>query len=142
MKKTVLLKKKWDRCRVLAKDGIAFNVNQCLIKLTEDEIKELDLLGQAHYRATCFNNCKGVNPNAITAAGVALVAVSGISSTAGLGPGAVGIGGAILAGREVMTSMNRVGEGCCRMGNRACQLVPRRGMMVCPRNPRGCRRCT
>ena len=41
---------------------------------------------------------EGVNPNAITAAGVALVALSGISSTAGLGPGAVGIGGAILAG--------------------------------------------
>ena len=92
--------KKWDRCRVLAKEGIAFNVNQCLIKLTEDEIKELDLPGQAHYRATCFNNCKGVNPNAITAAGVALVAVSGISSTAGLGPGAVGIGGAVLAGTD------------------------------------------
>lgn len=41
---------------------------------------------------------EGVNPNAITAAGVALVALSGIASTAGLGPGAVGIGGAILAG--------------------------------------------
>lgn len=41
---------------------------------------------------------EGVNPNAITAAGVALVALSGISSTAGLGPGALGIGGAVLAG--------------------------------------------
>ena len=171
---------------------------------------------------------EGVNPNAITAAGVALVALSGISSTAGLGPGAVGIGGAILAGviknkknvlllvsdeecfkivlklhenfelisrkdkfktlknllskavtylhatcmyqlltealtrgnrkghpflsfclrqdnvvsqflniskcscpgREVMNSMNRCGEGCCRMNNRCCQLVPRRGIFL------------
>ena len=90
--------KKWDRCRVLAKEGIAFNVNECLVKLTDDEIKELDLPGQAHYRATCFNNCKGVNPNAITAAGVAILAATGISSTAGLAPGALGIGGAVLAG--------------------------------------------
>ena len=28
-------------------------------------------------------------------------------------------------GREVMNSMNRCGEGCCRMNNRCCQLVPR-----------------
>ena len=90
--------KKWDKCRVLSKEGIAFNVNECLIKLSDKEIDDLGLPGQAHYRATCFNNCKGVNPNAITAAGVALVALSGISSTAGLGPGAVGIGGAVLAG--------------------------------------------
>ena len=91
--------KKWNQCRVLAKEGIAFNVNECLIKLTEKEANDLGLpTHKANYRATCFNNCKGVNPNAITAAGVALVAVSGISSTAGLGPGAVGIGGAILAG--------------------------------------------
>ena len=91
--------KKWDKCRVLSKEGIAFNVNECLVKLTEKESTALGLLPQeANYRATCFNNCKGVNPNAITAAGVALVAVSGISSTAGLGPGAVGIGGAVLAG--------------------------------------------
>ena len=90
--------KKWDRCRVLAKEGFAFNVNQCLVKLTDDEIKELDLPGQAHYRATCFNNCKGVNPNDVTAAGVALTAVSGFASTGVLGPGAVGFGGAILGG--------------------------------------------
>ena len=91
--------KRWDKCRVLAKEGIAFNVNECLIKVNETEAKDLGLpTHKAHYRATCFNNCKGVNPNAITAAGVALVAVSGISSTAGLGPGAVGVGGAILAG--------------------------------------------
>ena len=92
--------KKWDKCRVLSKEGIAFNVNECLIKLSDKEIDDLGLPGQAHYRATCFNNCKGVNPNAITAAGVALVALSGISSTAGLGPGAVGIGGAVLAGKD------------------------------------------
>merc|ERR1711983_708165 len=131
-----------DSCRVLAKEGIAFNVNECLISLTGKEREDLGLPADANYRATCFNNCKGVNPNAITAAGVALVALSGISSTAGLGPGAVGIGGAVLAGREVMNSMNRCGEGCCRMNNRCCRLVPRRGMMVCPRNPRGCKACT
>ena len=92
---------KWDKCRVLSKEGIAFNVNECLIKVTDQtEIDRLGLPGPAHYRATCFNNCKGVNPNAITAAGVALVALSGISSTAGLGPGAVGIGGAVLAGKD------------------------------------------
>ena len=91
--------KKWDKCRVLAKEGIAFNVNECLIKLTENDADKLDLPHKAHYRATCFNNCKGVNPNAITAAGVALLAASGISSTAGLGAPAVGIGGAVLAGK-------------------------------------------
>lgn len=129
--------KVWSECRVLTKEGIAFNVNECLVKVTIQGTTT-----EAHVRATCFNNCKGVNPNAITAAGVALVALSGISSTAGLGPGALGIGGAILAGREVMNSMNRCGEGCCRMNNRCCQLVPRRGMLVCPRNPRGCRACS
>ena len=93
--------KKWDSCRVLAKEGIAFNVNECLVQLDKDEAKELGLPPvKANYRATCFNNCKGVNPNAITAAGVALVALSGIGSTAGLGPGAVGIGGAVLAGKH------------------------------------------
>ena len=91
--------KRWNKCRVLAKEGIAFNVNECLVKISEKEAEKLGLpTGPAHYRATCFNNCKGVNPNAITAAGVALAALSGISSTAGLGPGAVGIGGAVLAG--------------------------------------------
>ena len=94
--------KTWDKCRVLSKEGIAFNVNQCLVKVTEEDVDELGLpSSKAHYRATCFNNCKGVNPNAITAAGVALVALSGISSTAGLGPGAVGIGGAVLAGKYI-----------------------------------------
>ena len=94
--------KRWDKCRVLTKEGIAFNVNQCLVKVTKEEADELGLPSiEAHYRATCFNNCKGVNPNAITAAGVALVALSGISSTAGLGPGAVGIGGAVLAGKYI-----------------------------------------
>ena len=74
--------------------------HECLVKVNETEAKELGLPQvDAHYRATCFNNCKGVNPNAITAAGVALVALSGIGSTAGLGPGAVGIGGAVLAGK-------------------------------------------
>ena len=93
---------KWDKCRVLSKEGIAFNVNQCLVKVTEEEKNQLGLpSSKATYRATCFNNCKGVNPNSITAAGVALVALSGISSTAGLGPGAIGIGGAILAGKNV-----------------------------------------
>ena len=91
--------KVWDRCRVLAKEGIAFNINECLIQLDAEEAEDLGLPAvKANYRATCFNNCKGVNPNAITAAGVALVALSGIGSTAGLGPGAVGIGGAVLAG--------------------------------------------
>ena len=93
--------KRWNKCKVLSKEGIAFNVNECLIKLSDQEIKDLDLPTQAHYRATCFNNCKGVNPNAITAAGVALVAVSAISSTAGLGPGAIGVGGAVLAGIDL-----------------------------------------
>merc|ERR1711902_151623 len=137
-------KDKWDKCRVLTKEGIAFNVNECLVKVNETEAKELGLPPvDAHYRATCFNNCKGVNPNAITAAGVALVALSGIGSTAGLGPGAVGIGGAVLAGREVVNSMNgvRCGEGCCRMQGRCCRLVQRRGMLICPRRRRGCRRC-
>ena len=151
--------KKWDTCRVLAKEGIAFNVNECLISLTGKEREDLGLPADANYRATCFNNCKGVNPNAITAAGVALVALSGIGSTAGLGPGAVGIGGAVLAGkltekfkkfssffcpgREVVNSMNggRCGEGCCRMQGRCCQLVQRRGMLICPRQRRGCKRC-
>ena len=88
---------RWDSCRVLTKEGIAFNVNECLVQLSKEERDRLNL-PEANYRATCFNNCKGVNPNAITAAGVALVALSGIGSTAGLGPGAVGIGGAVLAG--------------------------------------------
>ena len=78
---------KWTECRVLTKEGIAFNVNQCLVESSP-----------ANVRATCHNNCKGVNPNAITAAGVALVALSGIGSTAGLGPGAVGLVGAVGAG--------------------------------------------
>ena len=91
----------WDSCRVLTKEGIAFNVNECLVQPTKQEREELGLPDvDANYRATCFNNCKGVNPNAITAAGVALVALSGIGSTAGLGPGAVGIGGAVLAGKH------------------------------------------
>ena len=94
--------KVWDTCRVLTKEGIAFNVNECLVQIEENEAEKLglpDVKGPANYRATCFNNCKGVNPNAITAAGVALVALSGVGSTAGLGPGAVGIGGAVLAGK-------------------------------------------
>ena len=91
--------KKWNQCRVLSREGIAFNVNECLIKVNETEAKDLGLPPRdAHYRATCFNNCKGVNPNDITAAGVALTAVSGFASTTVLGPGAFGFGGAILGG--------------------------------------------
>ena len=85
--------KPWDQCRVLSKEGIAFNVNQCLVKLPGSPV---------NWRATCFNNCKGVNPNAITAAGVALTALSGIASTGGLGPGAVGLLGAVGAGEAMM----------------------------------------
>ena len=88
--------KPWDQCRVLTKEGIAFNVNQCLVKSYTQDLVHGSLV--VHDRATCWNNCKGVNPNAITAAGVALVALSGIGSTAGLGPGAVGLVGAVGAG--------------------------------------------
>lgn len=56
---------------------------------------------------------EGVNPNAITAAGVALVALSGISSTAGLGPGALGIGGAVLAGVKKTKKMFYFGNLLC-----------------------------
>ena len=92
--------KPWDQCRVLTKEGIAFNVNQCLVKLYTKDLVHGSLV--VHDRATCWNNCKGVNPNAITAAGVALTALSGIGSTAGLGPGAVGLLGAVGAGEAKM----------------------------------------
>ena len=89
--------KPWDECRVLTKEGVAFNVNQCLVKWEGPSGPQGPYL-----RATCNNNCKGVNPNAITAAGVALTALSGIGSTAGLGPGAVGLLGAVGAGEVTM----------------------------------------
>ena len=106
--------KRWTKCRVLAKEGIAFNVNECLVKVSKEEAIGLGLPPvSAHYRATCFNNCKGVNPNAVTAGGVALFALSGISSTAGLGPGAVGIGGAVLAGIDLtIFAFQRVLRSC------------------------------
>ena len=136
---------KWTECRVLTKEGIAFNVNQCLVDS-----------GIANVRAPCHNNCKGVNPNAITAAGVALAAVSGIASTGGLGPGAVGLVGAVgagevmrrqqtvlmtfsLLGREVMNQMNTCPEGFCRMNGNCCRLIRRRGRMICPLRPNRCR---
>ena len=142
---------KWTECRVLTKEGIAFNVNQCLVQGIDP------LTGNpVNHRATCHNNCKGVNPNAITAAGVALTALSGIGSTAGLGPGAVGLVGAVgagevtrrqqtvlmtfsLLGREVMNQMNTCPEGFCRMNGNCCRLIRRRGRMICPLRPNRCR---
>lgn len=44
----------WSECRVLTKEGIAFNVNECLVKTTIQGTTT-----EAHVRATCFNNCKG-----------------------------------------------------------------------------------
>ena len=44
----------WSECRVLTKEGIAFNVNECLVKVTIQGTTT-----EAHVRATCFNNCKG-----------------------------------------------------------------------------------
>ena len=43
----------WSECRVLTKEGIAFNVNECLVKFPTYSG------GSVHARATCFNNCKG-----------------------------------------------------------------------------------
>ena len=81
-----------------------------------------------------------------TSAGVALVALSGIKS-AGLGPAGLHLRNEndfliciCPGGDEVMT--DQCGAGCCCMGGRCCQMVPRRGMKVCPSNPRGCKACT
>ena len=41
---------------MLTKEGIAFNVNECLAKVTIPGTTT-----EAHVRATCFNNCKGKN---------------------------------------------------------------------------------
>ena len=106
---------KWDRCRVFTREGIAFNVHQCM-----DDAKREFSDGSIKYGniATCHNNCKGVEPSSIIGAGVAAVVATGIAGQTLLpAVGAVGIGGlGVLGGREALEMI----RGPPRCTNRQC----------------------
>ena len=79
----------FDQCRLYAEEGIAKNVYQCKVK-------------NYGFRATCANNCRGVDPNSIIGGGVAAVALTGIAGQSLLAPA---LGAAGLAGDEVISQM-------------------------------------
>ena len=80
----------FDQCRLYAEEGIAKNVYQCIVKNSNG------------FRATCANNCRGVDPNSIIGGGVAAVALTGIAGQGLLAPA---LGAAGLAGDEVISQM-------------------------------------
>ena len=88
-------KEQWSQCRLVAAEGFAYNVFQCLNKD-----------GQ---KGTCSNNCLGVDPNAIIIGGTAVLAASAIAPA--LLPQMLGIGG--------LAAVGAVGAGAMMMGNRA-----------------------
>ena len=85
----------FDQCRLYAEEGIAKNVYQCQVNYRVDNI-------DYKFRATCANNCRGVDPNSIIGGGVAAVALTGIAGQSLLAPA---LGAAGLAGDEVISQM-------------------------------------
>ena len=77
--------KPWNKCRLVAEEGFAYNVYHCK-----------DPYGNV---VTCANNCRGVDPNAIVIGGTALLAATATVPVAlqvitTLGLGGIGLGGA------------------------------------------------
>ena len=83
----------WDRCRLYADEGFAYNLYQCKDRHNKTLI--------------CANNCRGVDPNSILAGGLALIFTSPFVNLGTLIPfiapalgllAAGGAGGAAVAG--------------------------------------------
>ena len=73
------------------------------------------------FKATCHNNCKGVEPSSIIGAGVAAVVATGIAGQAALPvAGAVGVGGLGAAGALGMREAVEIMMGPPRCSNLQC----------------------
>ena len=89
--------KPFDKCRLLAAEGFAYNLFQCR--------------DQYNRSAICANNCKGVDPNAVVIGGTAILAATAIVGTASLIPAYLGFGALALAGGGAT-----VANGLCFVG--------------------------
>jgi len=117
---------KWDSCRLVTLEGIAYNINTC--------IEGGQRFDGVQTFANCANNCRGVDPNAIIGAGVAAVTAGALGAVGLLAP-ALGIGGigmAGAAGGAIATRMATCQAPLCRAGNQCCRLVAVRGRIQCP----------
>ena len=84
--------KPWDKCRLVAEEGFAYNVYHC-----KDSYGEV---------VTCANNCRGVDPNAIVIGGTAVLAATatvpvGLQFIATLGLGGIGLAGVGAVANEM-----------------------------------------
>ena len=114
-------KEQWSQCRLVAAEGFAYNVFQCLNKD-----------GQ---KGTCSNNCLGVDPNAIIIGGTAVLAASAIAPA--IVPQVLGIGGlaalgAVGAGAMMMGHQDTCPVGFCKVSLHLTTLLH-----CCPRPGRG-----
>ena len=92
----------WDQCRLVAAEGFAYNVFQCI--------------NRDGQKGTCSNNCRGVDPNAIIIGGSAVLAASALAPA--LLPQVLSLGGlaAVGAGALVVgTQGGRCPVGFCRV---------------------------
>jgi len=110
----------YEQCQLISQEGIAYNINQCI------DTKGLN--------ATCFNNCKGVDPNSIIGAGVAAAAATGLAVSSFLGP-ALGLGAAGVAGAGgAMVLRTQCPPSQCYVRGRCCNLIiSQNGRAQCPR---------
>eukprot|EP00090_Calanus_glacialis_P043693 TRINITY_DN77410_c0_g1_i1.p1 TRINITY_DN77410_c0_g1~~TRINITY_DN77410_c0_g1_i1.p1 ORF type:complete len:204 (-),score=31.04 TRINITY_DN77410_c0_g1_i1:27-575(-) len=110
--------KPFDKCRLLAQEGYAYNLYQCKDQKGRDVI--------------CANNCKGVDPNNVVVGGSAVLAaaaVGGISSLAMV----FGIGTVALAGAGTVAN-GLCPIWSCNVRGRCCNIQSVRGRLRCPSN--------
>ena len=91
--------KPYDKCRLLAQEGFAYNLYECRDK--------------ENFRAVCANNCRGVDPNAVVVGGSAVLAataIAAVGSLSSLFPVVFGLGTVALAGGGL------VANGMCPIG--------------------------
>ena len=126
--------KPWDKCRLVAEEGFAYNVYHC-----KDPYGEV---------VTCANNCRGVDPNAIVIGGTAVLAATATAPT-GLAVIALGLGGVGLVGAGAMANgmcpptmcrvrtqfhhLNKLATySSLQVRGRCCMFQNVRGMLRCP----------
>lgn len=119
--------KLWDRCRLFANEGFAYNLYECR-----------DRFGQ---NVICANNCRGVDPNAILAGGSAIFFTAAFGGLGALAPvivpalGLAAAGGAAMAvGGPAFPLLGICPPGTCRVGNQCCGLQLVSGQLRCPTN--------
>ena len=94
--------KPWDRCRLLAQEGYAYNIYHCK-----------DPTGQI---VVCANNCRGVDPNSVVVGGTALLAATTTSAVGVLAPAIpIGLGTLALGGMMMMTNRAQCPPRTCRV---------------------------